>query len=208
MTKETAMKFKLIPFALLLVLAATTLLGGCSRYARNVNTLYEPSALISGGVGDVYVVIPEKQRTRSSSVKWVIGKVMDDENKQIDEVFSPRSPAEIIQAAFGLELRKAGYTYIPSFTRPAGDQRVLDLTKTEIELEQISDLADLKAKCRMLVSVDVLKNGQLLKRLQFEATSSKTDIKDRDMLAESVLQDALQSVMLKAMPELHNLLSK
>jgi len=202
------MKFKLIPFVLLLVLAATSLLSGCSRYARNVNTLYEPSALISGGSGEIYVIIPEKQQTRSPSVKWVLGKVTNDENKKIDEVFSPRSPAEIIQAAFGLEFRKAGYTYIPSIKRPAGDQRVLDLTKTEVELEQVSDLADIKAKCRMLVAVDVLKNGQLIKRLQYEATSSKTDIKDRDMLAESVLQDALQSVMLEAMPELHNLFGK
>lgn len=183
-------------------------LGGCVRYARNVNALYEPSAFIRGGSGDVYVVIPENQQTQSTSVKWVLGKVKDDENKQIDEVFSPRSPAEIIQAAFGLEFRKAGYTVIPTAKRPAADQRVIDLTKTEIDLEQTSDLADIKVKCRVLVGMDVLKNGQLIKRLQYETSSSKTDIRDRDMLARVVLEDALQSIMLKAVPELHSLFKR
>lgn len=200
-------KFKLIPFVLLVVLAGTMLLGGCARYARNVNTLYEPSAFISGGSGDVFVVIPESQQTQSSDIKWVFGKVKDDENKQIDEVFSSRSAAEIIQSAFGVEFRKAGYTVIPATKVPAAGQKVLNLTKTEIDLEQVSALTDLKSKCRVLVAVDVVKNGQLIKRLQYEAISSKTDIRDRDMLAETVLREALQSVMLKAVPELNSLLS-
>jgi hypothetical protein len=51
----------------------------------------------------------------------------------------------------------------------------------------------------------IFKQGQQLKRLQYEATSSRTDIKDRDMLARSVLEDALRSVMREAMPDLHNL---
>ncbi len=199
--------FKLIPFVLLVVLAGTMLLGGCARYARNVNTLYEPSAVIRGGSGDVFVVIPESQQTQSTDIKWVFGKVKDDENKQIDEVFSTRSPAELIQSAFGVEFRKAGYTVIPATKIPAAGQKVLNLTKTEIDLEQVSALADLKSRCRVLVAVDVVKNGQLIKRLQYEAISSKTDIRDRDMLAETVLQEALQSVMLKAVPELNGLLS-
>ncbi len=117
----------------------------------------------------------------TADLRWVIGKVQDDENRQIDEVLSPRSSAEIIQAALGLELRKAGYTVIPVTKRSGAEQRVIELAKTEIELEQISDLVDLKAKCRVLMGVDVFTNGQLIKRLQYESISSKTDIKDRDM---------------------------
>jgi len=134
----------------------------------------------------------------------VIGTVRDDDNNVIDEIFSPRSPAEIIQEALGLEFRKAGYTVLPVTKRPAAGERVLDLTKTVIELEQISDLADLKVKCRVVVAVDLYKNGQQIKRLQYESTSSKTDIKDRTMLAGNTLEDALQSVMREAMPDLHN----
>ena len=198
-------RFKLAPIVMLVTCICLLLVGGCARYARTVNTLYVPSESVSGGSGKVYIVIPENRKTHSSDIKWVLGKVMDDDNKVIDELFSPRSPAEIIQEAFGLEFKRAGYTVIPVTERPAGEQRVIDLTKTEIELVQISDLADLKVKCRVLVGVDVFKNGQQIKRFQYEATSSRTDIKDRDMLARNVLEDALQSVMRKAMPELHGL---
>lgn len=193
---------------MLITLAGLLFANGCARYARNVNNLYEPSATVSGGTGEVNILIPESQQTRSSDIKWVLGKVKDDDNNNIDEVFSPRSPAEIVQAAFGREFKKAGYTVIMSTKRPDGEQMVIDLTKTEIELEQISDLADIKAKCRVLVGVDVFKNGQQIKRLQYESTSSRTDFRDRDMLARTVLDEALQSLMRKAMPELHSLFKR
>ena len=199
-------KFKLAPVVMLLIACSCVLLAsGCARYARTVNTLYEPTATVRGGIGEIYIVIPENRQTNSSDIKWVIGKVLDDDKNTIDELFSPRSPAEILQEALSLELKKAGYAVIATTKRPAADQQLLDLTKTEIVLEQISDLADLKVTCRVLMGVDVYKNGQQLKRLQYEATSSRTDIKDRDMLARNVLEDALQSVMLKAMPDLHSL---
>jgi len=190
---------------MLITVACMVLMSGCARYARNVNTLYEPSATIRGGSGEVYIIIPESQQTQSSNIKWVLGKVKDHDKNQIDEVLSPRSPAEIIQEAFGQEFKAAGYTVIPAAKRPEAEQRVIDITKTEIMLEQTSDIADIKAKCRVLVGLDVYKNGRLIKRLQYEASSSKLDIKDRDLLARNVLQETLQLVMLKAMPELNSL---
>lgn len=195
---------KIILFSMIISCISLLLLGGCSRYARTVSTLYQPSATVRGGAGEVYIVIPENLQTSSPQIKWVIGTVRDDDSNVIDEIFSPRSPAEIIQEALGLEFRKAGYTVLSVTKRPASGERVLDLTKTVIELEQISDLADLKVKCRVVVAVDLYKNGQQIKRLQYESTSSKTDIKDRTMLAGNTLEDALQSVMREAMPDLHN----
>ncbi len=205
---KTIEKFKPILFVMLIMFSGVMLMGGCARYARNVNTLYEPSATVHGGTGAIYIVIPESQQSQSSDIKWVIGKVMDGESRQIDEVLSPRSAAEIIQAAFGQEFRMAGYTVIPTTKRYGGEQRVIDLTKTEIKLDQTSDLADIKAKCRVLVGLDIFKNGQLIKRLQYETSSSKIDVKDRDLLAGNVLQDTLQSLMLKAMPDLNTLFTQ
>lgn len=198
-------KFKPAPFITLVTCVCLLFASGCARYARNVNTLYEPSATAHGGTGEVYIVIPESRQTRATGVKWVLGTVKDRDNMNIDEVFSPRSPAEIIQAALGRELKKAGYTVIPTSKRPAVEQRVIDLTKTEIMLDQISDLANLKAECRIQVAMDVSINGELLKRIKYESKTSKSDIKDRDMLAIFVLEDALKSVMLEAIPDLHTL---
>jgi hypothetical protein len=206
--KSLCNRYTVFQFVLLISLAGTMLLGGCARYARNVNALNEPSATVHGGSGEVYVIIPENQKTQSPDVKWVLGSISDDENRKIDEVFSPRSPAEIIQAAFSLEFKKAGYTVITATKRPVGEQRVIDITKAEVVLDQVSGIVDIKSKCRVLVGVDILKKGQLLKRLQYEATSSNMDIKDRDLLAESVLHDSLQSIMLKAVPELHILITE
>jgi hypothetical protein len=171
-----------------------------------VNALYQPTTSVRGGSGEIYIVIPENRPQHSSDIKWVLGKVKDDDNNTIDEVFSPRSPAEIIQDAFGQEFRNAGYTVMPVTERPAGKERVIDLSKTVIDLEQVSDLADLKATCRVVAGVDLYRNGQQIKRLQYESTSTRTDIKDRDMLARIVLEDALRSVMREAMPDLHSLL--
>jgi len=203
------MKMRLrLPLSSIFAIVGMLILSGCARYAHNVNSLYEPSATIHDGSGEIYIVIPENQQTRSPDIKWVIGNVSDADNRKIDEVESPRSPAEIIQAALGLELKKGGYTVIPITKRHGDEQQVIDLTKTEIGLEQISALASLKADCRVLVGVDVFKRGQLIKRLQYEATSSNTNIKDRDLLAKIVLEDALQSVMLKAIPDLHSLFKR
>lgn len=201
-------KFNATVFLLFITLAGLLLMSGCARYARNTDVLYESSVYLHGGSGDVYIIIPEYQRTQSSAIKWVLGNVKDDENNKIDEVFSPRSPAEIIQTALAQELTKAGYTAIATTKNPGDKERVITLTRTEINLEQISDFADLKATCRIVLGVEVLKNSQLTKRVQYQSTSSKTDVKDRDLLARSTLHDALQSIMQQAVPDLHNLFTR
>jgi len=205
-----AKPIKSLKLLLFVLLTCTCLMfvAGCARYARNVNTFPDASAAVTGNREAVYIVIPEHLQSRSADIKWVLGKVKDDDNNTIDEVFSPRSPAEIIQTAFGREFKRAGYAVILTTKRPAGQERVIDLTKTEIDLEQISDLVDLKAKCRVLVGMDVFGNGQLIKRLQYESTSSRTDIKERDMLAKNVLDDTLQSLTLKAMPDLNSIFKR
>lgn len=203
--KSRIQRFTLTPIVMLIAYSCLLFASGCARYAHSVTTLYEPSATTRGGTGEVYIVIPENRQTRSPDSKWVLGTVKDFDRNVIDELFSPRSPAEIIQEALGRELKKAGYTVIPVTKRPDGGLRVIDLTKAEIDLEQISDYAGLKAKCRLLAGMDVFRNGQPIKRIQYESTSTKSGITDRDMLAGIVLEDALKSVMLEVMPELHTL---
>lgn len=194
-----------LKFVILIMMAGMLLTSGCARYARNSDLLYEPSTSVRGGSGEVYIVIPESQLTQAPDLKRVLGTVSDGENRKLDDVVSSRSAAEIMQTALGLELKRAGYSVIPVTKRPATGPRVVDLTKTEIKLDQISELTSIKATCRVLMGMDVYKTGQLVKRLQYEAASTKTDMRDRDLLAGDVLQEALQSVMLQAAPELHSI---
>jgi len=199
---------KKIHLKLLALIMLIMLAGGCARYARSVNMLYNPAAVSQQGSGDLYVVIPENQLTPSAQVKWVLGKVTDDENKMIDELFSPRSPAELAQSALSLELKRTGYTVLPVAKRPDAHTKLIDISKVDISLNQLSDFADLKATCRVLVALDIYKNGELIRKLEYQSLSSKTDIKDRDLLARVVLQEALQSVMTKALPDLVQLLER
>ena len=201
---------RLVTTAILLTLfVMANALGGCARYARNVDTLYVPVAAAKSGVGEVYVIVPENRQTDKSDIKWVIGTVRDDKQNKIDEIFSSRSPAEIIQAALRLELNRAGYDVITSTKRPDNPAaRIIDLTKTEIGLEQISDFADLKATCIVTLAIEVFQNGVKLKGFQYESVLSRTEIKDRDLLAQAVLQDSLQSIMKNAVPDLTELLQK
>ncbi len=193
---------------LLALIMLIMLVNGCARYARSVNMLYSPAAVSQQGSGYLYVVIPENQLTPSSQVKWVLGKVTDDENKKIDELFSPRSPAELAQSALSQELKRTGYTVLPVAKHPDDHTKLIDISKVDISLNQLSDFADLKATCRVLIALDIYKNGKLIRKLEYQSLSSKTDIKDRDLLAHVVLQEALQSVMTKALPDLIQLLEK
>lgn len=197
-----------LQFVILIMLAGMLLVSGCARYARTSDLLYEPSTPVRGGSGEVYIVIPEGQLTQAPDIKRVLGTVSDGKNRKLDDLVSSRSAAEIVQTALGLELKRAGYAVIPVTKRPAAAQRAIDLTKTEIKLDQVSEFTNIKVTCQVLMGLDVYKAGELMKRLQYETSVTKTDIRDRDILAGNVLQEALQSVMLQATPELHDLFSK
>lgn len=195
-------------YLLLIACIGVLFLSGCSRYAHNADLLYEPTTTVRGGSGELSIVIPENKQTQYSNVKWVLGKVTDNENNQIDNIYSSRSSAEILQTALTLELSRAGYKVIQDVKPTSTAVRAIHLSRIDIELDQISELVDIKAKCKVVVGMDVFKAGQLVKRLQYESKSSITDIKGRDMLAKSVLKDALQSVMLQAVPEVNTIFSK
>lgn len=195
--------FKLLPLIIMIALAS-----GCARYAKSVNMLYEPASISQKGSGDLYLVIPESQQTSSDQIKWVLGKVTDDNNKTIDELLSPRSPAELAQSALSLELQRSGYNVLPVAKRPDTNTKLIDINKVDISLNQLSDFADIKATCRVLVALDIYNNGKLIRKLEYQALASKTDVNDRDLLARAVLQEALQSVMVKAVPDLVQLFEK
>lgn len=195
-------------YIVLVTLAFAMMLSGCARYAKTVNILYTPVAAAHGGTGDLYILIPENQPAPAAQVNWVIGKVTDDEKKKIDELTSNRSPAALAQSALVQEMKRAGYNVFAVSKRPVTHEKLLDLTRVDITLDQVSDFADLKATCRVVITMDIYKNGQLVRKQQHEASSSKTDINDRDLLAQVVLLEAMRSVMQNLAPDVIRLLEK
>ena len=192
--------------SLLMSILLLLLVSGCARYSRSVSTMYEPISTTRGGSGVLYIVMPANQQTQSSSVKWVIGAVKDEDGNKIDEIYSAQSPGELIQSALGQEMRRAGYTVNPVTSPPAGPANMLIITTPELALDQESSAGKLTASSRLRMPLEIWKNGQLQKKLEYSATYSDTSVVDRDLLARTVLQETLHSTMSKAIPELVSLL--
>jgi hypothetical protein len=175
--------------------------SGCVRYAKNVSILYEPITTVRGGNGTIQLVSSPDQQTKSENVKWVIGIVKNDENMKIDEILSPLSATEIVKDAFAQELKRTGYSVVSATVRSAEQAKVINLAGVDVKLDQLSDVADIKATCSLVISLDFYKNGQLVKKLQYQSKSSETAIKDRNLLANKVLHEAIQSAMQQAVPD-------
>jgi len=189
-------------FVLLAVSALMLLVGGCARYARDVNELYVPAVNLHGKSGEVYIVIPENQQTRQPNIKWVLGSVTDPDNIKIDEIYSPRSGYELVQAALALELKQAGFNVYEPAAKPASAQYLLSLSKVEFVLDQISSLYDINVSAKLGMEIDLFKNGEFQRKLRYDLSASKIDIKDRGTVAQTLLKDTLQSAMKYAVPDI------
>ncbi len=186
---------------LISLLIITAFSSGCVRYAKDVSILYEPITTVRGGSGTLHLVSAADQQTKVDNIKWVIGTVKNDENKKIDEILSTTSATEIVKDAFNQELRRTGYSVLSVTSRPADSAKLIDLTSVDVKLDQLSDIADIKATCTLVISMDIYKKGQLVKKLQYQSKSSENAIKDRDLLANRVLKEAIQSALQKAVPD-------
>jgi len=199
------MKFnhKISKSLILIVTLATMLIsGGCARYARDVNELYIPSLTIHGKGGEINIVIPENQQTKMPNIKWALGSVTDPDNVKIDEIYSPRSGYELVQSALALELKQAGYNVFEPAVKPAAAANLLYLSKVEIVLDQVSSLYDINASAKLNMEIDLFRNGQFQRKLRYDLSASKIDIKDRGQVVRSLLKEILQSAMKYAVPDL------
>lgn len=190
--------------------AGSVLLGGCARYAKYVEIIYEPVVKVGaqGSSVEVHISIPAKQISSMEQVKWELGAVTDGEGWVIDSLYSPSSPADLVRSALTQEMRQSGYSIFSTTTGPIKIQKLIDITKAEITLDQISDFSDIKATCKIVLGMDVYKNGQLSRKLEYMASSTRTVVTDRDLLARKLLQENLHTVMKNAVPDLIKVLEK
>ena len=190
-------------FTTCLLLALTiSLTSGCARYASRINMLYEPVTSVHGMSGDLYISIKPAVQKPSGSVVWALGEVTDDDGKVIDHLTSPRPPAELIQAALVQEFKQAGYSTLAVSTIRADAAQVVEVHRVELTINQVSNLVEIKATCKLLIDIDIRKNGQVIRKLQYASKYTQTDIKDRDLLVQTVFSQTLQAVMRQAVPEI------
>lgn len=190
----------------LVLLTAITLLTGCATYARNVDQEYVASGKVSGGSGDVHIVIPEMPNAESKQTSWVLGVVSNDSGKIIDQLTTVRPSYEIVSEAFVKELTQSGYNVIASASLEKLIEREIVITNVFIELVQTVSLITTNANSKVLISLDIWNHGELVKSLELQASISEKSATARDEVAKIVFLKALESAIKNNVPILITLL--
>ena len=191
--------------ALFMVLAA-----GCAATDKYVNVLYQPSVYAGGGAGTLYLTAPgaRSEQGKTASAKWIIGKVINNDGNQTGEIVTTIAPVDLVLDAFNRELTNAGYKIFRVTALPGDVMKGISVDRAEIKMEDVSSIYKDEGTGRLIVSLDLWKNGKNFKKLYYESAYSDSAFKGRDLLLQDILQKALQGVMEKAVPEIVKELGK
>ncbi len=188
----------------MITIALMALLAGCATYDQSVTMLYHPVANATGGSGELYLTAAGTGPATANpgNIKWIIGKVKYVDWRQSGDVVSRVSPNDMVLDALSRELSIAGYRVRPVNSLP-GDGKGVVVTMTDINVDEDSSIIKDEASCRMSVSFELWKNGNKVRKLDYQSKFSDEAIRGRDMLfLQTVLQNALQDVMKQAVPEI------
>jgi hypothetical protein len=189
---------------LLIMLLFPALIAGCATVDRKVDVLYQPVANGTGGAGDLYLSASGRQQGigAKGTVQWIVGTVKNKDGEKTGNVVTGTAPVDQVMDAFKQELSAAGYTVIPVGVLPQNVARGVDIAAVTIELDENYDLIKSDGISRLTVSVDLWKNGQKVRKLEYKSMLSDFAVKDRDLLLPKLLQKSLQEVMKQAIPEI------
>lgn len=177
------------------------LVMGCATASQKVTVLYQPVVHDGTGTGELYLA-GATGSAGHADVQWIVGTVKNNDGEQVGDIVSPVAPADLVMDAFRQELAAAGYTTKLVGSLPQGAAKGIVVTGTDIHLEEVSSFIKAEGTSRVKVSVEVWKQGQVVKKLAYEARISDFAVKDRDELLPTTLQKALQEIMKQAVPEI------
>jgi hypothetical protein len=169
-----------------------------------MSILYTPSAEVRGGSGDLYLKITggHPDRNNSGKVLWVIGKRENSEGAVTGEMLSTSSEENMMLDAVRQELTAAGYNVEQGPTIPAGVRKEVDLTSIRVEVNETDGIPKNDADGMVKISMDVRKNGVIVKKLGYEAKVSDFAIINRNLLPRKMIERGLQDVMSQAVPDI------
>jgi len=186
------------------VLLFPVLTAGCATIDRKVNVLYQPVVHGTGGAGDLYLSASGRQQwlAGKGTVQWIVGSVKNKDGETTGNVVTGTAPVDQAMDAFRQELAAAGYTVIAVDALPQNAAKGVDIAAVSIELNENFDLVKSDGVSRLTLSVDLWKNGQKIRKLEYRSMLSDFAVKDRDLLLPKLLQKSLQEVMKQAVPEI------
>ena len=195
---------------LALTLLFPILCAGCATTDRKVNVLYQPVTVATGMRGDIYLTSSGRETPLGgrAAVQWLVGTVKNREGEKSGNVVTGRSPVDQVMDAFKQELAAAGFTVLSVAKLPAHAAGGVDITAATMELDENFDLVKSDATSRLSIALELWKNGQKVRKLDYRSTLSDFAIKDRDLLLPKLLQKSLQEIMKQAVPEIANILGE
>lgn len=189
-----------------LIVAAA--LAGCATTDQNVRLDYQPTVNAAGGKGDLYVAISAEKYPLAgrTDVEWVLGAIKDADGNQTGKLLSSLAPKDLVADAFIQELNAAGYKVRLVKSLPADAVKGLDFTGITLKLDEAVELVKMQAKGSLQVNVSVWKNGTLIKRLDYENSSSNTSMRTDSTVMDKTLLDTVVTCTRRAVPDILTLL--
>ena len=184
--------------------------AGCATIERSLTPYYKPAAHASGGSGDVYVATAGGYPggDRKARVQWILGKVKNSDGETTGNIVSQIAPADVAQQAFTQELNAAGYSARPVDVLPEGVAKGVEISNVTMDMEEVTSLVKSDVTGDLNVAVDVWKEGRKIKRLDYKTRTSDFSVKDRERLAQEVLEGSLQDIMKQAVPDVIKVLEE
>ena len=179
--------------------------AGCATVPPPVSILYSPSVEVRGGSGSLILKAADKHPARNNvdqGIRFVIGKQVDSYGTMTGEILSVNSEKDMMLDAMKRELTTAGYQVESGTTMPLGVAKGLDLTAIQVELDETASIPKTEAAGTVKVSMDVWKNGIVIKKLNYESKVSDTAIINRDNLPREIIEKGLLGVLSQAVPDI------
>ena len=179
--------------------------AGCATTPPPVSILYSPSVEARGGAGILFLRTPDKHPAPDKDdqgVRFVVGKQMDSYGVITGEMLSVNSQEDMMFDAMKRELTAAGYSVETGTTMPQGVTKGLDLTAIQVKLDETVSVTKIEAEGTVKVSMDVWKNGVVVKKLSYESKVSDTSIINRDLLPKEIIEKGLLGVLSQAVPDI------
>ena len=179
--------------------------AGCATTPPPVSILYAPSVEARGGEGILFLKVSDKHpapNREDPGIRFVIGKQMDSYGVITGEMLSVNSQENMMFDAMKRELTAAGYRVESGTTMPRGVTKGVDLTAIQVQLDETDSITKIEAEGRVKVSMDIWKNGAVVKKLSYESNVSDTSVINRDILPREIIEKGLLGVLSQAVPDI------
>jgi hypothetical protein len=186
---------------LFLRLLPLLLLSGCTTWFQQQVTLqHQAVAGIGGGNGEIVIVygLPDEK----PQGPWIVGTTKNRDGERMEDLVLGEAPSKLLAEALASELTSAGFAPRLVNTLPEQTSRAIRLTKAKLDLSQQTELLRLNASSRIIVAGELWHDGKAISKIEYESSYSDFATTNRELLLTFTLQQAMNSLMKKALPEI------